>query len=226
MGLPELSIPFEAPFVLPLLAHAPLVHFAMVLPIVVLIIEILNLMLKRRILSFLSLGFMFLMMMAFFMVYFSGKVDGSEAFDLLSLHGQEELKEHKSLGGLLVYVVFILFLFKSAIVVSQNSTLKAMFVLFMIGLLSLILLQGKHGGELVYEHGANNKLVSELDTNLTDAQAQVEELKATIESLNLKNKELNSSLTMAKEVNQTSIVEQNVTVPESNLTLDKNVTVR
>jgi hypothetical protein len=31
---------------------------------------------------------------------------------------------------------------------------------------------------------------------------------------------------MAKEVNQTSIVEQNVTVPESNLTLDKNATVR
>jgi phage shock protein A len=96
----------------------------------------------------------------------------------------------------------------------------------MIGLLSLILLQGKHGGELVYEYGANSKLVSELDTNLTDAQVQIEELKATIESLNLKNKELNSSLTMAKDVNQTSIVEQNVTVPESNLTVDTNTTAR
>jgi len=229
MGLPELSIPFDAPFALPLLAHPPLVHFAMVLPIVILIIEILNLFLKRRVLSFLSLGFMFLTLSTFVMVYFSGKVDGSEAFDLLSLHGQEELKEHKSLGTLLVYLIFVLFIFKSAIVVTQKGTLKAMFILLMIGLLALSLLQGKHGGELVYEYGANNKLVNTLDSNLSDVQLQLEELNATIKSLESKNSELNSTLTntinSVKDTNTTN--EGNKTIlPDMNLTLDRNITSR
>ena len=80
MNLPAISIPqIDLPFEIPLLMHPPVDHFAIALPIVVLIVEFINLFAKRRSLSLLSLFLLIIMMMAVTAAYFTGSVDGKEA---------------------------------------------------------------------------------------------------------------------------------------------------
>ncbi len=105
MTLPNLTIPFELPFDVPLLLHPAIIHFVIAVPIVILLLEIINLFFKRRAISVLSLFLIFLVVASMIGAYFTGVADGKEAYPLLASEGQEELKEHKLLG---IYLVMVL----------------------------------------------------------------------------------------------------------------------
>ncbi|HEY9189883.1 MAG TPA: hypothetical protein VIM88_03375, partial [Sulfurovum sp.] len=99
MALPEITLPkIELPFDIPVLMHPPVDHFAIALPVVILLLELINLVAKKRAVSVLSLFFIVLTVIAVFAAYLTGNVDGKEAFILLSEEGQAELKAHKLLG--------------------------------------------------------------------------------------------------------------------------------
>ncbi len=182
MNLPAIDIPLKLAdygIHLPVHLHPIMVHFAVSLPIILLFIEILNLFMKRRALSVTTTLLIFLIAFIFLGAYFTGKTDGKEAFVYLSSAGQEELKEHKLLGIYLVYSTAILLLFKLIAFFVKKWWSKALYLLILIGFIAVVVIQGKHGGELVYEYGANVKAVQTLEDKVEELQDEIDELKAS-----------------------------------------------
>jgi uncharacterized membrane protein len=183
MELPALKLPaFELPFDIPTLLHPPIDHFAIAIPILVLIIEIINLVVKKRAIGVLSFFLLLIGMAAAVAAYFTGTVDGKEAFDALSQAGQTELKAHKLLGTYLVLASGVVVIFKLLSAMIQRGMMKALYLLVLIVFVAGILKQGKDGGELVYEYGANVERVTSLDSDLSDAKEELDELKEKAKS--------------------------------------------
>ncbi len=182
MNLPAIDIPLKLAdygIHLPVHLHPVVVHFAVSLPIILLFIEILNLFMKRRALSVTTTLLIFLIAFIFLGAYFTGKADGKEAFTYLSSAGQEELKEHKLLGIYLVYSTAVLLLFKLIAFFVKKWWSKALYLLILIGFIAVVVLQGKDGGELVYEYGANVKAVQTLEDKVEALEEEIDKLKAS-----------------------------------------------
>jgi len=183
MELPALKLPaIELPFDIPTLMHPPVDHFAIAIPVLVLIIEIINLVAKKRAIGVLSFVLLAIGAVAVVAAYFTGLHDGKEAFDALTQAGQEELKEHKLLGSYLVIASVVVLVFKLLSAMIKRGLMKALFLLVLVVFVAGILKQGKDGGELVYEHGANVERVADLDSELFDAKEELDELKEEMES--------------------------------------------
>ncbi len=181
MTLPALDIPMALPVDLPILLHPITVHFAIVLPIVILLLELSNLIFKRRALSVTSLLFMLLVVVVYFAAFFTGKADGSEAGPLLSAAGKEELQEHKLIGTYLVYATIILVAVKSFSMLMARGWAKGLFFLTLLLFIAATFKQGEDGGELVYEYGANVEMVSTHEDTIDDLNDKIDELEATLE---------------------------------------------
>ncbi|WP_200763754.1 DUF2231 domain-containing protein [Nitrosophilus alvini] len=135
--------------------HPPIVHFAVVLPIVALVFELLALVKKNKIYS--DISTVTLIVTVFFVVaaFITGKAAGSEAYILLSKEGQEELLEHKALGTYLMIASIFMVILKIAVSKMNRKALNILFIAFLFVYVGATLKQGKDGGELVYEYAAN-----------------------------------------------------------------------
>jgi len=183
MELPALKLPqIQLPFDIPVLLHPPVDHFVIAIPVLVLIVEIINLVAKKRAIGVITFFILILGMVATVAAYLTGTVDGKEAFDALSQAGQAELKEHKLLGTYLVLASGVLVVFKLLSAMIQRGLMKATYLLVLIVFTAGILKQGKDGGELVYEYGANVERVADLDSELFDVKEELDELKADAKS--------------------------------------------
>jgi len=171
--IPEVPLPFD----IPVLMHPPVAHFIIALPIIVLLLEIINLFAKKRAIGLVSFFLIILTSVAAVAAYLTGTVDGKEAWDFLSQAGQSELKEHKLFGTYLMLASGILLLFKLLSAMIQRGLMKGLFLLILIVFVAGILKQGKEGGELVYKHGANVELVKTLDDEMFDLKEELDELK-------------------------------------------------
>jgi len=148
---------------------------------VVLLLELINLVAKKRAVSVLSLFFIVLTVVAVFAAYLTGSVDGKEAFILLSEEGQAELKAHKLLGTYLVIASGLLLLFKLLSMMVSKALVQLFYLLVLILFVAGILYQGQEGGELVYEHGANVEKVKILDDKIFDIEEALEEIKEAMD---------------------------------------------
>lgn len=181
MELPAIKIPeIPLPFDIPVLLHPPVDHFIIALPIVVLLLEIINLFAKKRAIGVVSFFLIILTVVAAVAAYFTGSVDGKEAWDFLSQEGQSELKEHKLLGTYLMLASGVLLVFKLLSAMIQRGLMKGLFLLILIIFVAGILKQGKEGGELVYKYGANVEKVKTLDDEMFDLQEEFDELKEEV----------------------------------------------
>ena len=228
MSLPNIPFPFELPLDIPLLTHPAVVHFAVAIPIVILLLEIINLFFKKRAISMLSLFLIFIVVASMSVAYFAGVVDGKEAYSLLIAEGQAELKEHKLLGAYLVYGSIALFFFKLLFMAFSQIVARLFFVLLLMGFISVTLKQGKDGGELVYKYGANNQAVASGEEKLEELQEEYDELKEESKELeesgaDAKLKELQakydalvngSKETTTVDTNQSVVVEEKVEAVE------------
>jgi len=178
MHLPVFDLPVPALGVeIPVLMHPPVVHFAIVIPVFILILEIINIFMKRRGLTITTFVFFTLLIVIYFAAFATGKTDGSETWDLLTKAGQEDLKAHKLIGiYLMLSTVVVMFakLFSMAI---KKWWMKLIYLLILVGFVAAVLYQGKEGGELVYKYGANNERVQELGEEVFDLKEELEELK-------------------------------------------------
>lgn len=200
MNLPSISLPnIELPFDIPLLMHPPIDHFAIALPIVILLIEIINLFVKKRAISVLSLFLIVVAVVAVFSAYLTGSVDGKEAYPLLSETGQSELKEHKLLGTYLVFFASAVVFLKLLSMILSKGLVKAFYFLVLILFIAAILKQGKDGGELVYEFGANVEAVKILDDKKFDLEEELDELKEELEEKDKALEEAEKADAPAKE---------------------------
>ncbi len=183
MELPAITLPnIELPFDIPTLLHPPVDHFAIAIPVLVLIIEIINLFAKKRAIGVISFILLIIGMAAMVAAYFTGVHDGKEAFDALTQAGQAELKEHKLLGTYLVIASAVVVVFKLLSAMVKKGLVKMLYLLILVLFVAGILKQGKDGGELVYEYGANVERVADLDSELFDAKEELDELKEEMKS--------------------------------------------
>ncbi len=149
--IPEIPLPFD----IPVLMHPPVDHFLIALPIIVLLLEIINLFAKKKTIGVISFFLIFLMVVVAIVAYLTGSTDGKEAFDALTQAGQADLKAHKILGTYLMLASGVVFIFKLLSAMIQRGLMKALFLFVLIFFVAGILKQGKEGGELVYKYGAN-----------------------------------------------------------------------
>ena len=197
--LPTLTIPpLNIPLDIPLLVHPAIVHFAIAIPIIVLLIEIFNTFFKKRALSVTSLLMLMLLGVIVLGAYLSGGVDGKAAADNLSSDAMATLKEHKILGIYLVYASGVVLVFKMLSMLFNVGFIRFLFVVVLIGYTGISLYQGKEGGELVYKHGANVAKAVELDNKLFDMEDTIDDIKSksaeTIKALEANLTTLKSAL--------------------------------
>ena len=217
--IPEIPLPFE----IPALMHPPVDHFIIALPIVVLLLEIINLFAKKKAIGVVSFFLIILTVVAAVAAYLTGSVDGKAAWDLLSEAGQAELKDHKILGTYLMLASAVVLLFKLLSAIINRALMKGLFLFVLIFFVAGILKQGKEGGELVYTHGANVKIVKIKDDALFDCKDDLsdyvaeekeaeEEAKAAAEAKNIeepkKADEVKSTETVTEEKAETPVAEK------------------
>ena len=208
----------KLPFEVPLLLHPPIVHFAIALPIIVLLLEVVNLFIKRPYLNKITSSFLFLIMFIFILAFFTGKADGSNAFSLLSPEGKEELKLHKTIGMYLVYATIIVFLLKLISIFIKKRALQIIYMLSLVAFIGVTFKQGKDGGELVYEYGANVETILEMGDKIMELEDKVDELNEKIEELKQKKIDTKSvSIETTKESNITTTPLQNQSIPKENI---------
>ncbi len=175
MNLPPLSIPnIQLPIEIPHMLHPLFVHFAIALPIVVLLLEVINLFSKKRTVGVLSFVFMVFISVVFLAAYLTGSTDGKAAIDALSPQAKETLLAHKQLGIYLVYASGVLMLFKLFSVLIRKVVFRVLFFLVLILFVAAIFNEGKKGGELVYQYGVNVKSVPAISASKTkDPNAKI-----------------------------------------------------
>jgi len=182
MNLPVFDIPVpNLGFDIPVLMHPPLVHFAIVIPVFILILEIINIFMKRRGLTVTTFIFFTLLIVIFFAAFVTGKTDGSEAWDMLTKAGQSDLKEHKLIGIYLLLASVVVLFLKLFAIALRTWWMKLLYLLILISFVGAVLYQGKEGGELVYKHGANNERVLDLSNEIDDLNDEIDELKEAAE---------------------------------------------
>ena len=161
MNLPPLSIPdIPLPFAVPHMVHPLFVHFAIALPVVILLFELVNVLLKRRAVGVSSFLLLLLMVVVYAGAYLTGVTDGKEAAKVLSPEAKEVLNAHKQLGIYLVYGSLVVLLFKLISSVVNKLPARLVFLLILILFILMAFSEGKKGGELVYKYGANVQAVT------------------------------------------------------------------
>jgi uncharacterized membrane protein len=174
--LPEITLPkIELPFDVPVLLHPFVDHFAIALPVIILLLELINLVARRRAISVLSLFLIILTLFAVAAAYITGGVDAKEAFDTLTKAGQAELKEHKNLGTYILIGSGVLLVFKLLSMMTGRALAKTVYLMFFVVFIAAMFKQGEEGGELVYKHGANVERVKILDDKIFDLEEALEE---------------------------------------------------
>jgi len=177
MQLPQITLPqIDLPFNIPLLMHPPIIHFLIAIPVIVLLLELVNLILRKRAIGTTSFFLLILTVVAAVAAYLTGSVDGKEAYPLLSDMAQSELKEHKLLGTYLLIFSVVVLVFKILSSATKKGIIKALYMLLLIGFVAGLFYQGKEGGDLVYKYGVNVEKVQDLESDLDDAKEEIEEL--------------------------------------------------
>ena len=229
MTLPTLPLPFPVTEAIPVLLHPVAIHFAVVLPLVILILELINLITKRKSLT-ITVYILFVLMIGIFVAaYSTGVIDGKNGGLLMSDEGLEHLKFHKNIGIYLLYLSALPVLLKLLTLVIKKPWAKAVYLVSFVGLIALTVYQAKEGGELVYEYGLNVEAKVALDDKVEEMQDEMDELKdgyeEKISALEAKCAENNTTAVVpaaSQEENNTSSVKTAVPVTAAEQKVDTN----
>ena len=233
MELPAITLPkVDLPFDIPVLWHPIVDHFVIALPVVILLLELINLVMRKKAISGTSFFLIFLTVLAAVGAYFTGLVDGKEAYPALNEAAKEALAEHKNLGTYLMLTSGIVLLFKLLSMLTDKSIIRALYIVILIAFVAGIFEQGEEGGELVYKYGLNVEQVKVLDDELFDVNEELDEaideldeIKASQEAEKAEAAETGSTQVEVKTAVEITPVETTPvesipveTIPESNKT--------
>lgn len=161
MALPVVSIPdIPLPFNVPLEVHPCIVHLAVALPIVIVLIELVNLVAKKRALGVFSFVLMVLLALVLFGAYLTGSADAEHAKAALTGDAKSLFEAHKLQGVYLVYGAAFLVLIKLLSVLVRNTFMRIIFLLFLLAFTAMTINTAKKGKELVFTYGINVKAVA------------------------------------------------------------------
>ncbi len=155
--------------------HPASAHFAIVLPIIALVIGMAYLIKPSELMSKISTRFLLFGAIFITVAFFTGKTDGGEVYVLLSGEGQHLLKEHKTFALYLVYAMWIATVIKMFGCFKENIKAEIFAILLSAIIAGGVLYQGKMGGELTYTHGAHVEKHSDGMDCLADPEDFIED---------------------------------------------------
>lgn len=157
------------------LLHPPLVHFAIVLPIVALFVQIAYSVSNNYLYS--QWASRVLIIAALFMLgaWYTGGLEGQDVYPLLNDAGQSALKQHKNIGLYLMIITIILALIKFIACKSRNVVLETIVLVGLLGISSGLAYQGLLGGDVVYKYGGGVENYSDGQDCLDDPESYTEE---------------------------------------------------
>ena len=129
------------------LNHPSFVHFAVALPVVVVLFQLIYMATKNKAYETSTLVLLFLATISVVMAMYTGNIVGPDVYPLLNKEAQHALLEHKQ-NGLYIAIFFAVTL---VLKISLKKWQNLLAVLLILGALG-VLYQGKLGGELVYKH--------------------------------------------------------------------------
>ena len=136
-----------------MMLHPATVHFAMVLPVVASVFGLVYLYSRTEIMSKISARTTLVAALAMIGVWYTGSQAGPQIFDYLSQAGKHELLEHKELGLYLAIAMSIIAVIQIIGCRMKKIAIQAVAIVLLLGATATTLIQGKHGGEIVYNHG-------------------------------------------------------------------------
>ena len=141
--------------------HPAAAHFAVVLPILSLVLGIAYLIKPSDLMSKISTRFMVGATIFLVIAFFTGKEDGGATWILLSAEGKALLVQHKDLGLYLAIAMGVATLIKFYGCFESNIKAEIFAIVLIAIIAGATLFQGKMGVELTYTHGANVELHSD-----------------------------------------------------------------
>lgn len=164
--------------------HPPVVHFAMVLPLVALVFSLIYLVKRDAFMSKISSRLTLIAAVAMAAAWYTGSQAGPEIYSFLSAEGKEELMEHKTLGLYLAIAMGIIAVIQMTGCYMKKFVIEAVAVVLLLGATVVTFAQGQDGGEVVYNHGMPFK-AHMIESNLNDAVAEAEDLEEDEEKVEL-----------------------------------------
>jgi len=155
------------------LLHPPLVHFAVVLPIVALVFQLTYLITKNEAHSVYAARILAVGAILMVAVWYTGGAEGKLAYPLLDAEGKKELLAHKAYGMYVMIATLVIAAIKFVSCKMKTPALELGSFLLMASLVGMVGYQGSMGGDVVYEHGGN----VETTKTLKKCNADLEELK-------------------------------------------------
>ena len=143
-----------------MMLHPATVHFAMVLPLVASAFGVIYLFTRSESMSKISSRLTLISALAMIGVWYTGNQAGPQIYDFLSEAGKHELLEHKELGLYLAIAMGFIALLKIIGCKTKKFSLELIAIILLLGTTATTFLQGKDGGELVYEFGMPFKAYS------------------------------------------------------------------
>ncbi len=158
-----------------MMLHPATAHFAMVLPVVASALSLAYLINKKEIFAKLSSLAIFFAALAMVGVWYTGSQAGPQIYDYLSEAGQHELIEHKTLGLYLAISMGLIFILKAYGCRTKHFIIEAVAIVLLFGATITAFVQGKDGGEIVYNYGTPFKSYMIMDTLKEASTAAKEE---------------------------------------------------
>jgi len=174
-----------------MILHPATVHFAMVLPVVASAFGIAYMINRTETMSKISARTALVAAIAMIGVWYTGeKVAGPEVYNFLDAAGKAELLEHRDLGRYLAIAMTIVAFIQILGCKMKKSAIQIIGILLTIVVMGVTFLQGKHGGEIVYEHGnpfqitqLKNYISNDEDFDMADDDEKVELIQKKISSI-------------------------------------------
>ena len=136
-----------------MMLHPATVHFAIVLPLVASVFGAVYLFTRTESAAKWSARTTLIAALAMIGVWYTGNQAGPLVYKFLSSAGQHELLEHKQLGLYLAIAMGVIALMQIIGCKMKNFAIQALGIILLFGATATTFIQGKHGGEIVYDYG-------------------------------------------------------------------------
>ncbi len=157
-----------------MMLHPATAHFAIALPLVASVLGAIYFAKRNEGMAKLSSFAIVVTAIAIGVAWYTGNQAGPKIFDFLSSEGKHELLEHKQLGLYLAIAMAIIAVIKVVGCQMKKFALEALAIVATFVIAGTVLLQGKHGGEIVYDNGQPFK-AQMINSTLKEAAAAAED---------------------------------------------------
>jgi len=183
-----------------MMIHPATAHFAMVLPVVASAFGVAYMISRTETMSKILARTTLVAALAMIAAWYTGNQAGPEIYKYLSEAGKHELLEHKQLGLYLAIAMGVIAILRMVGCKLKKSALQLFATLLLIATMLVTFLQGKHGGEIVYNHGMPFKAYM-IEETLKDAASSAEDADEDEEIIEIYEDALDEVSSISEEIN-------------------------